>query len=36
MTSNLRGELSIMDNSEIKPNYAALGRKYDMISLNLV
>ncbi len=30
MTNNLRGELSIMDNLEIKPNYAALGRKYGM------
>ena len=27
---NLRGELTIMDTLDIKPNYAALGRKYDM------
>lgn len=30
MQSNLQGELAIMDNLGIKPNYAALGRKYDM------
>ena len=28
--NNLKGELSLMDNLEIKPNYAALGRKYGM------
>ncbi len=27
---NLRGALTIMDTLDIKPNYAALGRKYDM------
>lgn len=30
MMSNLKGELAIMDNLGIKPNYAALGRKYEM------
>lgn len=30
MQNNLQGELTIMDNLEIKPNYAALGRKYNM------
>ena len=30
MKSNLKGELSIMDNLKIKPNYAALGRKYGL------
>lgn len=30
MHNNLQGELTIMDNLEIKPNYAALGRKYNM------
>lgn len=30
MQNNLRGELTLMDNLNIKPNYAALGRKYDM------
>lgn len=30
MTNNLRGELSIMDSLDIKPNYSALARKYDM------
>jgi hypothetical protein len=30
MQYNLQGELTIMDNLEIKPNYAALGRKYNM------
>ena len=28
--NNLKGELSVMDNLGIKPNYAALGRKYGM------
>ena len=28
MKINLRGELTIMDSLEVKPNYAALGRKY--------
>lgn len=28
--NNLKGELAVMDNFEIKPNYAALGRKYGM------
>lgn len=30
MNINLKGELAIMDNMDIKPNYAALGRKYGM------
>lgn len=30
MECNIKGELSVMDNLEIKPNYAALGRKYGM------
>jgi len=30
MQYNLQGELTLMDNLDIKPNYAALGRKYDM------
>ena len=30
MINNLRGELSIMDSLDIKPNYSALARKYDM------
>jgi transposase len=30
MNRNLIGELSIMDSMDIKPNYAALGRKYGM------
>ena len=30
MNKNLKGELAIMDKLEIKPNYAALGRKYGM------
>ncbi len=30
MNCNLQGELTIMDNFDIKPNYAALGRKYSM------
>lgn len=30
MLRNLQGELAIMDNLGIKPNYAALGRKYGM------
>jgi transposase len=30
MNKNLIGELSIMDSMDIKPNYAALGRKYGM------
>lgn len=30
MISNLQGELSVMDNLDIKPNYAELGRKYNM------
>ena len=28
--NNLKGELSVMNNLGIKPNYAALGRKYGM------
>ena len=28
--NNLKGELAVMDNLGIKPNYAALGRKYGM------
>lgn len=30
MQYNLQGELILMDNLDIKPNYAALGRKYGM------
>lgn len=30
MNKNLKGDLSIMDSMGIKPNYAALGRKYGM------
>ena len=30
MNTNLKGELSVMDSLGIKPNYAALGRKYKM------
>lgn len=30
MNENLKGELSVMDSLGIKPNYAALGRKYEM------
>jgi len=30
MENNLRGELAIMDSLKIKPNYAALARKYGM------
>lgn len=30
MNNNLKGELAIMDSINIKPNYAALGRKYGM------
>lgn len=30
MNNNLKGELAIMNTIGIKPNYAALGRKYDM------
>ena len=30
MNNNLKGELSVMDSLGIKPNYAALGRKYGM------
>ena len=30
MRNNLFGELNIMDQLEIKPNYAALGRKYGL------
>jgi hypothetical protein len=30
MQYNLQGELTLMDNLDIKPNYAALGRKYGM------
>lgn len=30
MNSNLKGELAVMDNLGVKPNYAALGRKYGM------
>ncbi len=28
MNNNVKGELSVMDSLGIKPNYAALGRKY--------
>lgn len=30
MNKNLKGELAVMDSMGIKPNYAALGRKYGM------
>lgn len=30
MNKNLKGELALMDNLNIKPNYAALGREYEM------
>lgn len=30
MKNNLKGELAVMDSLDIKPNYAALGRKYGM------
>lgn len=30
MNNNLKGELTVMDSLGIKPNYAALGRKYGM------
>ena len=30
MNKNLKGELAIMDSMNLKPNYAALGRKYGM------
>ena len=30
MIKNLKGELAIMDSMNLKPNYAALGRKYGM------
>ena len=30
MNINLKGELAIMDSMNLKPNYAALGRKYGM------
>lgn len=30
MINNVKGELSVMDSLDIKPNYAALGRKYDL------
>lgn len=30
MNKNLKGELAVMDSLDIKPNYAALGRKYGM------
>lgn len=30
MDKNLKGELAVMDSLDIKPNYAALGRKYGM------
>ena len=30
MDKNLKGELAIMDSINVKPNYAALGRKYGM------
>lgn len=30
MNKNLKGELAIMDSMDVKPNYAALGRKYGM------
>lgn len=30
MVNNLKGELAVMDSFDIKPNYAALGRKYGM------
>ena len=30
MNNNVKGELSVMDSLGIKPNYAALGRKYGL------
>ncbi len=30
MKNNLKGGLAVMDSLDIKPNYAALGRKYGM------
>ena len=30
MNKNIKGELALMDSLGIKPNYAALGRKYGM------
>lgn len=30
MNNNLKGELAVMDSLDVKPNYAALGRKYGM------
>ena len=30
INNNLKGELAVMDSLGIKPNYAALGRKYGM------
>lgn len=30
MKNNLKGELAVMDSLDIKPNYAAPGRKYGM------
>lgn len=30
MNTNLKGELTVMDSLGIKPNYAALGRKYEL------
>ena len=30
MLNNLKGELSLMDSLDIKPNYTALGRKYGL------
>lgn len=30
MNNNLKGKLPVMDSLDIKPNYAALGRKYGM------
>lgn len=30
MKNNFKGELAVMDSLDIKPNYAALGRKYGM------
>lgn len=35
MDKNLKRELAVMDTIRIKPNYAARGRKYGMISRKL-
>lgn len=36
MNKNLKGEFVIMDSMGIKPNYAALGRKYGIVSADMV